>query len=57
MGVELVPVAYVALELSKKITTAAFDVENEWFFFDGAYNFSTRACSHYEGRYKYKPAR
>jgi len=41
MEVELIHAAYVATELSKKITTAAFEVENEWFFFDGAYNFST----------------
>jgi hypothetical protein len=41
MSVELIPAAYAAQELSKMITTAALDPENEWFFFDGAYNFST----------------
>jgi hypothetical protein len=41
MNFELIPAAYVAQELSKKITVASFDPENEWFFFDGAFNFAT----------------
>ena len=41
MDLELVPAAYVAHDLGKKIMTATFDIENEWFFFDGAFNFAT----------------
>jgi len=41
MGVELMPAAYAAQDLYKKITAATFDVKNEWFFFDGAFNCST----------------
>jgi hypothetical protein len=40
MSITLVPAAYAAQELSKKITVAAQDMENEWFFFDGAFNFT-----------------
>ena len=40
MKIELVPAAYVAQDLCKKITSASFDIQNEWFFFDGAFNFS-----------------
>jgi len=40
MEFTLVPAAYVAQELSRKVTAATFDIENEWFFFDGAFNVS-----------------
>ncbi len=38
MGIDLIPAAYAAQELSKKISAASLDPENEWFFFDGAFN-------------------
>jgi len=41
MGIELVPAAYVAQELTRKITAATFDLKNEWFFFDGAFNYAS----------------
>jgi len=41
MSFEFIPAAYVAHDLGKKIMTATFDIENEWFFFDGAFNYST----------------
>ena len=40
MGIDLIPAAYAAQELSKKISAASLDPENEWFFFDGAFNFT-----------------
>ena len=40
MNIELVPAAYVNQELTIKIMNASFEVENEWFFTDGAFNFS-----------------
>jgi len=40
MGIELIPAAYVAQDLSRKIIAATLDVENEWFFYDGAFNFT-----------------
>jgi len=40
MGIELIPAAYVAQDLSRKIMAATLDVENEWFFYDGAFNFT-----------------
>jgi hypothetical protein len=41
MQVDLIPAACVASELMRKITTATFDSENEWFFYDGAFNASS----------------
>jgi hypothetical protein len=38
MDFELIPATFVASELMRKISIATFDVENEWFFFDGAFN-------------------
>ena len=37
MGIDLIPAAYAAQDVSRKITEAAFDLQNEWFFFDGAF--------------------
>jgi hypothetical protein len=34
----LEPAAYFAPQLNRKIIEASFDIENEWFFFDGAFN-------------------
>jgi hypothetical protein len=41
MSIELVSAAFVSQDLSRKIMTATSDVENEWFFFDGSFNFAT----------------
>jgi len=40
MGIELIPAAFVAQELTQKIILATHDLENEWFFYDGAFNSS-----------------
>lgn len=41
MAIELVPASFCLNELTKKIMVATLDVENEWFFTDGAFNTST----------------
>jgi len=41
MGIELIPAAFVAQELTRKIMAATHDLENEWFFYDGAFNGTT----------------
>jgi len=40
MKFEFIPAAYAAQELTRKIMMASLNVENEWFFFDGTFNFS-----------------
>jgi hypothetical protein len=39
--IELVPASFCLSELAKKIMAATLNVENEWFFADGAFNTST----------------
>ena len=39
--VELIAAGLVSTELLRKITEATFDVRNEWFFADGAFNTNT----------------
>jgi hypothetical protein len=39
--IDLIPAACVASELMRKITVATFEPENEWFFYDGAFNASS----------------
>jgi hypothetical protein len=41
MQVELIPASFVAAELTKKIMESTFDINNEWFFSDGAFNASS----------------
>jgi hypothetical protein len=41
MSLELVPSSFCVNELTKKIMAATLDVENEWFFGDGAFNTAT----------------
>jgi hypothetical protein len=40
MQIDLIPAASLAQELMRKISIATFDPENEWFFYDGAFNSS-----------------
>jgi hypothetical protein len=40
--VELILAGLVSVELIRKITEATFDLRNEWFFADGAFNTNTK---------------